>query len=102
MASGFGLSLASKIVELHEGTIAAGSAGPGFGSEFTVRLPVSHPPAPARTPRSSIRPGQPAEGRRILVVDDNLDAADGLVLLLSLDGYEARAAYTGLQAINGR
>lgn len=98
---GIGLSLASKIVELHGGTIVAGSTGLGFGSEFTVRLPVVPAPAPPRTPSIVDHPAlASAEGRRILVVDDNADAADGLVLLLSFDGYETRAAYTGLQAIN--
>ncbi len=97
---GIGLSLASKIVELHHGTIVAESAGTGLGSEFTVRIPAAPPrPEPNEASPEKTGPGS-GRGHRILVVDDNVDAADGMVSLLALAGYETRAAYTGIEAIN--
>ena len=96
---GIGLSLVKGLVELHGGTITAHSAGPGQGSEFTVTLPClpaeeSKPGAKPETPRPAA-----GDGRRILVVDDNRDAADSLAMLLGCEGYETRTAYTGRDAI---
>ncbi|MCE3284256.1 MAG: putative histidine kinase, hybrid, partial [Steroidobacteraceae bacterium] len=96
---GIGLSLVKGLVELHGGTVAAHSAGPGHGSEFTVTLPCvptsEDPSMPAEIRVSAAEPA----GRRILLVDDNRDAADSLALLLGLEGHDVRVAYAGRPAI---
>lgn len=96
---GIGLSLVKNLVEMHEGTVEAISAGIGTGAEIVLRLPMHRhvvadvPPAPAPpavedTPRW-----------RILIVDDNSDSADSLALLLELDGHETHTAPDGLAAL---
>lgn len=98
---GIGLSLVKGLVELHGGTITAHSDGPGKGSEFVVTLPC----LPVEENASDAAPAgeRHADGhghaRRLLVVDDNRDAADSLGMLLGLDGYEVSTAYTGQDAI---
>jgi CheY-like chemotaxis protein len=94
---GVGLSLARSIAELHGGTLAASSEGPGKGSEFVLRLPVSAKPAGAAGARDDAA-GKLA-GSRILVVDDNVDAADSLGIMLSYAGHELRVAYSGRDAL---
>jgi signal transduction histidine kinase len=96
---GVGLTLVRHLVEMHGGTIEAASAGLGRGSEFTVRLPLVEAPrgASAATTQADAAP-RPA-GRRIAVVDDNVDAADSLADLLSREGHEARVAYDGPAAL---
>jgi PAS domain S-box-containing protein len=95
---GIGLSLVRSLVELHGGSVQAYSAGPGQGSEFTVRLPLSREaPGAAVSPRDIDR--QPSPPRRVLVVDDNRDAADSLALLLELNGHQVRTAYDGLAGV---
>ncbi|MEO6325620.1 MAG: response regulator, partial [Thermoanaerobaculia bacterium] len=96
---GIGLSLASKLVELHGGTIAAESRGAGLGSEFSVRLPRSNPGTVVPESILESFDERTANGYRVLVVDDNADATDSMVSLLSLEGYDTRAAYTGFQGI---
>ncbi|SPA01722.1 two-component regulatory system protein; signal transduction histidine kinase ATPase [Cupriavidus taiwanensis] len=101
---GIGLSLCRSLVELHGGTIAATSAGPGLGSTFTLRLPL---PA-ARQPDDAHGAGLPATGQakadlqvqRILLVDDNRDAADSLAMLLEMCGHEVTIAYDGSEALH--
>jgi CheY-like chemotaxis protein len=97
---GIGLALAQRLVELHGGTIEAFSDGSGKGSEFVVRLPV------AEAPSEVAQPGTDGDDRaaasrklRILVVDDNRNAADGLGKLLRMMGNEVHTAYDGLQAL---
>jgi two-component system, chemotaxis family, CheB/CheR fusion protein len=96
---GLGLTLVKTLVELHEGTIEARSAGLGQGSEFVVRLPLlSGPlPPPSQEP-PGVKPGATAQ-RRVLVVDDNRDSAVSLAMLLKLSGHEVHTAHDGLEAV---
>jgi len=96
---GIGLTVVKKLVEMHGGSVEATSEGSGKGSEFTVRLPrADRPTTPAR---SNIFPTQEEiESLRILVVDDNVDAARGLSLLLKLLGHEVTVAHDGPEAID--
>jgi CheY-like chemotaxis protein len=96
---GIGLALARGLVELHGGTIEARSAGPGQGSEFSVRLPVldESPVTPPDPPESPVC--GPAIPLRILVVDDNPDVADSLAMLLRAIGYAVTTAQDGLEAV---
>jgi len=93
---GIGLTLVKKLVELHGGKIEARSGGTGKGCEFILWLPV---PAPAVERAQPPRAPEPAEttsdARRVLVVDDNRDAADALAMLLQTYGHEVRVAYDG-------
>lgn len=94
---GLGLYLVRKIVELHGGSIAAVSEGEGKGSEFTIRLPLASENA-QEGERRAVHSEEPA-GRRALVVDDNVAAADALVRLLGALGGRAEAAYDGPSAL---
>jgi CheY-like chemotaxis protein/anti-sigma regulatory factor (Ser/Thr protein kinase) len=95
---GIGLTLAKTLVELHDGTIAVQSDGLGRGSEFTVTLPLFVETADADSSSSS-SPGISPVSRRILVVDDNRDAAEALSELLQIRGHETRTAFDGLEAL---
>jgi signal transduction histidine kinase/CheY-like chemotaxis protein len=94
---GVGLSLARSIAELHGGTLVASSAGPGKGSEFLLRLPLAEKPANAVDVGENA--GRKAAGSRILVVDDNVDAADSLGIMLSYAGHDVRVVYSGRDAV---
>lgn len=95
---GIGLSLVQKLVELHGGRVAAHSAGLGQGSEFIVRLPAL---TPAGEPIRLIETArQSAQTSRVLVVEDNMDVADMLVMMLQMFGHEVQAAYSGQTALN--
>jgi CheY-like chemotaxis protein/two-component sensor histidine kinase len=96
---GIGLSLVKGLVELHGGSVTAHSAGPGKGSEFVVTLPCIPQDAGLAQPALARVALAAPTGRRILVVDDNRDAADSLALLLRLDGHDVRVAYAGRPAI---
>jgi CheY-like chemotaxis protein/two-component sensor histidine kinase len=101
---GLGLALVRSLVELHGGSVAAHSAGPGRGSEFVVRLSTL-PVEERRLPTAGGRPdiGNPQSAipnrRRVLVVDDNRDAADSLTMLLRSKGHDVRVAYDGPAAL---
>ena len=97
---GVGLTLVQRLVTLHGGTVEALSDGPGKGSEFVVRLPRREEPAivreaPAR-PQAQAGSGR---ARRILLVDDNRDAAQALCLLLEADGHEVHVAEDGAKGL---
>ncbi|HXS82169.1 MAG TPA: ATP-binding protein [Methylomirabilota bacterium] len=93
---GIGLTLVKSLVEMHGGSVMAYSEGPGRGSEFVVRLPLA---ADARCgtdePRRDAGSAPLMARRRVLIVDDNHDAADSLGTLLELRGAEVRVAYNG-------
>ena len=98
---GIGLTLVRRLVELHGGSVEAHSEGRGRGSEFTVRLPVTARAAP---PQQQTQGDAPAaspvrHARRILVADDNRDAACTLAALLKLSGNSVRVAYSGTEAL---
>ena len=95
---GIGLALARRIVGLHGGSIAAYSDGPGHGSEFIVRLPLAE--APAKKETSTESSANERTRRRVLVVDDNVDAAEMLRLWLEIEGHEARAVHDGPAALD--
>jgi len=95
---GIGLSLVRGIVELHGGAVSAASEGPGKGSRFEVRLPLAGE-APAVAARAAVEPALAPPGVRVLVADDNRDAADTLCRILSMYGYEVRSAYDGGSAL---
>ena len=95
---GIGLALVKQLVELHQGTVVAESAGVGLGSTFSIRLPVARaPPAPAPAPAPEENP-RLATSRRILVVDDNVDGAMMLSEMLELSGHVLCTAFSGQQA----
>jgi len=100
---GIGLSLVKRLVEMHGGTVEALSAGTGKGSEFIVRLPLaksSGVAAPATaTPATAKESSSTPASKRILIVDDNRDAAHTLAMLLKLSGHETRVAFDGLAAL---
>lgn len=96
---GVGLALVRGLVTLHGGTVTARSDGPGRGTEFVVRLPTGMPSeAPPRTEQTT--EAVPAgAGLRILVVDDNRDAADTCAMVLELSGHRVQTAYTAATAL---
>ena len=94
---GLGLTLVKTLVELHEGTVSARSAGNGIGTEFVVCLPLpAEPLTPAAPP--IVERTEPA-ARRILIVDDNQDSAASLALLLEMAGHTIHVAHDGLDAV---
>lgn len=96
---GIGLSLVRSLIQMHGGDITAHSAGKGQGSEFVVRLPL--PQQPLAAPQHDAPHADASEEKRlrVLIVDDNIDAAQSLAKLLQLQGHDVRVAHDGLQAI---
>ena len=99
---GIGLSLVRQLVQMHGGSVLAESAGPGAGSRFTVRLPLLlKDAASASAPVSAAATEADAgSGLRVLVVDDNVDAAVTLAMILDVDGYATRVAHGGQEALH--
>jgi CheY-like chemotaxis protein len=95
---GVGLSLVRGLVNLHGGQIEARSAGAHLGSEFIVRLPVGTPVENCLESPSG-QDMAPAAALKILVVDDNRDAAESCAMLLELSGHSVQTAYSGRQAL---
>jgi signal transduction histidine kinase/ActR/RegA family two-component response regulator len=96
---GIGLTLARNLVQMHGGTLAARSAGPGQGSEFIVTLPDLKEALDDRPDRPSAASKPTRRLRRVLVVDDNLASADSLGLIVKLWGHECRVTHAGPEAI---
>ncbi len=90
---GIGLALARRLVEIHGGSIAAASPGVGRGSTFTIRLPLSAAAAVATSTGGAT--GAPGAPRRVVVIDDNRDAADAAAMFVEDLGGEVRVAYDG-------
>jgi len=95
---GIGLTLVKRLVEMHGGSVEARSEGHGLGSELIVRLPVLSAAA-VRPAAGSGEPAQLRACRRVLVADDNMDAAESLAMMLEIMGNEVRTANDGLQAV---
>lgn len=98
---GIGLALTRRLIELHGGSIAALSEGVGHGSSFVVRLPLAGPAAPAgmALPEGGGQAARPVRPLRILVADDNQDAADALAELLGALGHSVHRVYDGEAAV---
>jgi signal transduction histidine kinase/ActR/RegA family two-component response regulator len=96
---GVGLALVKGLAELHGGTVEAQSDGVGKGSRFLIALPFEA--GPRREPPVEEAPAVLPFGKpRVLIADDNRDAADSLSMLLSMDGYEVRTVYSGRAAVS--
>ncbi len=97
---GVGLTLVQRLVAMHGGTVEARSAGAGKGSEFLLRLPAGSGEAPLAPREKEIEPPAPPKRvLRVLVVDDNQDAANALRLLLESDGHEVKLAADGVAGL---
>jgi signal transduction histidine kinase len=96
---GIGLSLSRQFAEMHGGTVEAYSDGVGCGSEFIIRLPVVEQDQAQHAAPLVQQASGDSRKLQVLVVDDNLDAADSLAALLELDGFEVRTVYDGAAAI---
>ena len=98
---GIGLTLVRRVLELHGGTVEARSSGIGHGSEFIVRLPLSEKAASAEMPpiHAEEVAQLPAPRRRVLIIDDNVDAAESLKMLAEDWGHEIAVAHDGPQAL---
>jgi PAS domain S-box-containing protein len=96
---GVGLALAKSLVELHGGTVEAHSAGLGLGSEFVVRLPLAPGPQPVATAPDRPAAGQAVGALRVLIADDNSDAASMLGILLRRRGHHVEVAHDGRRAL---
>jgi CheY-like chemotaxis protein len=96
---GVGLSLAKRLVELHGGTIEGQSDGPGCGSRFIVRLPLSGSALRANGARNAVAAPMPVAALRVLIADDNQDFAESLAVLLEAGGHAVRVTHDGNAAV---
>ena len=93
---GIGLTLVKRLVEMHGGSVAVASKGTGQGSEFTIRLPALREPRGHQNSGVSaarVNPGAP--GKRVLIVDDNVDACESIAMILRISGHDVRCVYDG-------
>jgi CheY-like chemotaxis protein len=98
---GIGLSLVKTLVQLHGGSVSATSEGPGRGSEFVVTLPAMvRAEADATQTETRVRMGDTAHSERVIVVDDNRDAAELVGEILTAMGHEVSVAHDALQALS--
>ncbi len=103
---GIGLTLVKLLIEMHGGSVDARNLQPGHGAEFVVRLPANAPRRVAPPMVAAAFPVKPAAPRpkeramRILVVDDNVDAADSLAMLLTIDGFDAQSVHGAIAALD--
>jgi len=96
---GIGLTLVKRLVELHQGKVEAHSAGAGQGSRFTVTLPCISAVQPAVEAPQPVQASSEVYGRRVLVVDDNIDAAESTAAYLRLEGHEVKTVNDGNEAL---
>ena len=96
---GIGLALVRRIAELHGGRAEARSPGPGRGAEFAIRLPAARGAEPELAPPGFRRDMRPIARVRVLLVEDNVDAADSLAMVLELLGQSVEIAYDGISAL---
>jgi CheY-like chemotaxis protein len=94
---GIGLTMVTRLVEMHGGTISAESGGQDRGSTFVIRVPAVE--SPLMQPQAEGSASTGASSLRVLIVDDNRDAADSLAMLLRIAGNEVRTAYDGPEAL---
>jgi signal transduction histidine kinase/CheY-like chemotaxis protein len=92
---GIGLSIVKRLVEMHDGTITAASAGENRGATFEMQLPLLQATAPPLMPKAA----EPVASRRVMIVDDNEDSANTLGMILRLDGHETEVVYGGDEAL---
>lgn len=97
---GIGLTLVQRLVEMHGGTVQAQSAGPGQGAEFTIQIPIVGESAVSdELPLEAVVESTENPRLRILIVDDNADAADTLAMLCRLNGHQVQVAYDGASCL---
>ena len=96
---GIGLTLVRRLVDLHGGRVEARSDGPGCGSEFIVRVPALVEAPQEHSPLRTEAPAVTSTGQKVLVLDDNRDAADTLSLMMRLMGNDIRTAYDAPEAL---
>lgn len=92
---GIGLAVCKRLIEMHGGAISARSDGHGCGATFAITLPLAQKPAPLGAEMSA----SPGSALRVLIVDDNHDAADSLALMLQADGHTTRVVYAAEAAL---
>ena len=98
---GIGLTLVKRLVEMHQGEVSAESAGPGKGATFRVTLPcISAVQPQATTAQTQPAASHEVYGRRVLVVDDNLDSAESTAAFLRLEGHEVKTVGDGNEALS--
>jgi len=97
---GIGLSIVRRLISLHDGTVTAHSEGPGKGSTFTIRLPCADEPAHDDSPRLAPAAAAPAPALQVLVVDDNVDAAETMAMLLDMSGHRTAMVHSGLDVLD--